>query len=104
MKFTQAFVIASMSLGVMAGCRHAPEVCKSDVGPISRGLTNGWVCDLPEDLPCQTTCEITGERQRSEPGTVGMETMKCCKPQPGCESPSVSYRTMNVNTNKYTVG
>ncbi|KAF4884421.1 hypothetical protein CGCFRS4_v012736 [Colletotrichum fructicola] len=86
MRFTQSFVAASMALGVMAGCRFAPEVCKSDVGPISRGLTDGWVCDLPEDLPCQTTCEITGERQRSEPGVVGMETMKCCKPSPNCES------------------
>ncbi|KAI8311279.1 hypothetical protein K4K61_012381 [Colletotrichum sp. SAR11_59] len=86
MRFTQAFVAASMALGVMAGCRFAPEVCKSDVGPISRGLTDGWVCDLPEDLPCQTTCEITGERQRSEPGVVGMETMKCCKPSPNCQT------------------
>ncbi|KAF4926613.1 hypothetical protein CGCVW01_v002854 [Colletotrichum viniferum] len=86
MRFTQAFVAASMAIGVMAGCRFAPEVCKSDVSPISRVLTDRWVCDLLEDLPCQTTCEITGERQRSEPGVVGMETMKCCKPGPNCES------------------
>ncbi|KAF4909542.1 hypothetical protein CGCVW01_v011918 [Colletotrichum viniferum] len=25
-------------------------------------------------MPCQTTCEITGERQRPEPGVVGWET------------------------------
>ncbi|KAH0425199.1 hypothetical protein CcaCcLH18_11133 [Colletotrichum camelliae] len=84
MRFTQAFVAASMALGVMAGCRRAPEVCKSDVGPISRGLTDGWVCDLPEDRPCLTDCEITGSRQRSEPGVVGMETTMCCKPSSNC--------------------
>ncbi|KAE9568110.1 hypothetical protein CGCF415_v008684 [Colletotrichum fructicola] len=86
MKLSQGLIAASLAVGVMAGCRRAPELCKSDVGPISRGLTTGWVCSLPEDMPCQTTCEITGERQRSEPGVVGWETMKCCKPQTDCKA------------------
>ncbi|TDZ74532.1 hypothetical protein CTRI78_v000681 [Colletotrichum trifolii] len=87
MKFFQGLIASSMVAGAMAGCQSAPEVCESDVGPISRGLTVGWVCDLAADTPCAaTTCEDTGERQRSD--GPGLQTMKCCKPCSNCKATS----------------
>ncbi|KAF3802792.1 hypothetical protein GCG54_00014029 [Colletotrichum gloeosporioides] len=85
-----------MAPGVMVGCRRAPEVCKSNIDPISRGLTDGWICSERTDPPSQNECQVTGSRQRSEPGIVGSEFTLCCKPSPNCK-PILETYTMESN-------
>lgn len=77
MQFFHAIALLSTALGAMAGCQADENLCKSDVLSIEKGHTSGWECDLAEDLPCQTTCDVTGKRQ-SDNGF--MKSIKCCAP------------------------
>ncbi|TKW49353.1 hypothetical protein CTA1_6055 [Colletotrichum tanaceti] len=76
MRFTSAFVVASMALGAMAGCNRDAGVCRSSVIQINKGLTDGWVCDRAEDFPCQTDCDTIGGRATSTTTKI----LKCCRP------------------------
>lgn len=76
MRVAQVFILASMALGVMAGCRRAPELCQSDVTAKDQGYLYGWACDIAEDRPCDTECMTTGSRQRDP---AGEEATRCCK-------------------------
>lgn len=77
MQLPQAIVVLAMAAGVMAGCREDANLCKSDVLSIEKGHTVGWECDIAEDRPCVTTCDVTGERE-AENGS--MNPILCCAP------------------------
>lgn len=78
MQLPQAIAIFSLlSVGVMAGCRADENLCKSDVLSIEKGYTSGWECDLEDDRPCLTTCDVTGSRADDN---GFMKPTLCCAP------------------------
>lgn len=78
MQLPQAIAVFSLlAVGAMAGCRRDENLCKSDVLSIQKGHTIGWECDLEDDLPCMTTCDVTGARQDAN---GFMKPIFCCAP------------------------
>lgn len=78
MYLSQAIAVLSLlAVGAMAGCRADANLCKSDVLSIEKGNTAGWECDLADDRPCLTTCDVTGSRE-GENGS--MNPILCCAP------------------------
>lgn len=77
MRFTLAFILTTLTLGVNAGCQYSPIFACGTSSAIAKGITAEWGCDLPSDRPCQTTCESFGSRQRDE---NNVEYLICCKP------------------------
>lgn len=78
MQLPQAIAIFSLlAVGAMAGCRADENLCKSDVLSIEKGHTSGWECDLEDDRPCLTTCDVTGSRADDN---GFMKPTLCCAP------------------------
>lgn len=72
-----AAVLSLLAAGGMAGCRADENLCKSDVLSIEKGHTSGWECDIADDRPCVTTCDVTGS---SEAENGSMNPTLCCAP------------------------
>lgn len=79
---TLALTLATMALGVSAGCKRTNDVCSSSVQAGENGQTDPWACNLDDDLPCQTSCLTVGSRQVD---SVNWEYLRCCKPASGCK-------------------
>lgn len=79
---TLAFTLATMALGVSAGCKRTNDVCSSSVRASDAGQTDPWACTQSEDLPCDTSCLTVGTR---EVDAVNDEFLLCCKPSSKCD-------------------
>lgn len=76
-----AFTLATMALGVSAGCKRTNDVCSSRVAAVDAGQTDPWACTLEDDKPCDTSCLTIGTRQVD---SVNDEFLLCCKPSSLC--------------------
>lgn len=62
MKLSQGLIAASLAVGVRARCRRAPELCKSDVGPIAQPSEHVFVSIPIMDLFRLYNCLTVGLR------------------------------------------